>query len=149
MVIVDINKCAGCGVCEQNCPTGAIRVVGGKATVNGSLCNGCGTCVEVCPVGALTLAAEPATVGAVEPEKRESRERTGIPEVIRARPVPAPVPRSSGILPLVGAALAFVGKSLAPRLLSLLAEREASASPGLGTGRGRGRRRRLRRRGRW
>ena len=148
MVIVDITKCAGCGVCEQSCPTGAIRVIGGKANVNPSLCNDCGVCVEACPVEALSLAAEPVAVRVVEPGASEAGEKASLPEVIRARLVPAPVPRSSGILPLVGAALTFVGKSLAPRLLSLLAERRASASAGLGTGGGRGRRRRLRRRGR-
>ncbi len=50
---VDTDKCTGCGICEQNCPTGAIRVVEGKAVINSSLCTGCGNCIRVCPVGAV------------------------------------------------------------------------------------------------
>lgn len=135
MIVVDITKCAGCGVCEQSCPTGAIRVVGDRATVNPSLCNDCGVCVEACPAGALSLAAEPVAAKPVVTMTPETAEETRATEVIRARPVPALASRSSEVLPLVGAALAFVGRSLAPRLLSLLAER--------------GHRRRFRRRGRW
>jgi len=148
MVTVDVTKCAGCGVCEQSCPTGAIRVIEGKATVNPSLCNDCGVCVEACPGEAISRMVEPVAVRVVEPKEVETQKQAPLPEVIRAKPVPAPAPQRTGVLPLLGATLAFVGKTLAPRLLSLLAERGA-ASLGLGTGGGRGRRRRLRRRGRW
>ena len=54
MLIVDSEKCIGCGVCEENCPFGAIAVEDGCAVVNDS-CTLCGACVETCEPGALLL----------------------------------------------------------------------------------------------
>ena len=55
MVIVDLDKCIGCGTCVQDCPLGAIRLKKKKATVNEN-CSHCGACVRVCPEEALSLA---------------------------------------------------------------------------------------------
>jgi electron transfer flavoprotein alpha subunit len=54
MLIVDCDKCIGCGVCEDNCPFGAISVVDGCAVV-GDTCTLCGTCVDECEPEALTI----------------------------------------------------------------------------------------------
>jgi len=54
MLIIDTELCIGCGVCESNCPFGAITVVNGCAVV-GDGCTLCGSCVEGCEVGALKL----------------------------------------------------------------------------------------------
>ncbi len=54
MLIIDEQRCIGCGVCEANCPFGAIAVVDGVAVVNDA-CTLCGTCVEGCEPEALTL----------------------------------------------------------------------------------------------
>lgn len=54
MLIIDTELCIGCGVCESNCPFGAITVVDGCAVV-GDGCTLCGSCVESCEVGALKL----------------------------------------------------------------------------------------------
>ena len=54
-VVVDLEKCTGCGNCEEACPTGAIKVVDGKAKVNEDDCVECGACVSECPTGALSL----------------------------------------------------------------------------------------------
>ncbi|HAM36117.1 MAG TPA: hypothetical protein DEB40_14350 [Elusimicrobia bacterium] len=51
---VDLEKCTGCGVCEEVCPAKAI-VVGDTARVDLVLCTGCGTCIPECPNAALTL----------------------------------------------------------------------------------------------
>ena len=41
--------CIGCKICEKNCPTSAIRVENGLASIDYSLCTGCGVCYEKCP----------------------------------------------------------------------------------------------------
>lgn len=54
MLKVSKELCIGCGICEDNCPFAAIRVVDGLAVV-GDSCTLCGACVESCDVGALNL----------------------------------------------------------------------------------------------
>ena len=56
-LLVDENKCTGCGECEEACPFSAIEVVTEVAQVN-EACNLCGACVDVCPEEALTLEEE-------------------------------------------------------------------------------------------
>jgi len=60
MLLVDIDICIGCGVCEQICTFGAISVQGGHAVV-GDNCTLCGSCVEVCEVEALKIEREDST----------------------------------------------------------------------------------------
>lgn len=52
MIEVDLEKCRGCGVCEKNCPTGAVNVVDRKAVI-GVKCVNCGVCIRVCKSGSL------------------------------------------------------------------------------------------------
>jgi len=54
MLIVDSEKCIGCGVCEENCAFGAITVEDGCAIVNDN-CTLCGSCVETCEPEALFI----------------------------------------------------------------------------------------------
>ncbi len=54
MLKVSKELCIGCGICEDNCPFGAITVVDGLAAV-GDTCTLCGACVESCEVEALKL----------------------------------------------------------------------------------------------
>ena len=57
--VVNIDKCAGCGICAQACPwamialTGPINLKGTKAN-KCTLCKGNPECVQACPSGALT-----------------------------------------------------------------------------------------------
>ena len=54
MLIVDSEKCIGCGVCEEECAFGAITVEDGCAIVNDN-CTLCGSCVETCEPEALFI----------------------------------------------------------------------------------------------
>ncbi|MFY9781253.1 MAG: 4Fe-4S binding protein [Candidatus Baltobacteraceae bacterium] len=46
------NDCAGCGTCEENCPTGAIKR-GSPYRIDPADCLECGSCEAVCPNGAI------------------------------------------------------------------------------------------------
>ncbi|MFZ5918746.1 MAG: 4Fe-4S binding protein [Chloroflexota bacterium] len=55
--IVDEELCAGCRLCEHQCPYGALAIHPWKhvMTVNAALCKGCGACSMACPSGAIQL----------------------------------------------------------------------------------------------
>jgi NAD-dependent dihydropyrimidine dehydrogenase PreA subunit len=116
VITIDIERCTGCGACVEVCPTSALYLVDGKATVDGALCSECEACLAACPSGAITLTAqeEPVAEAAGLPALRQE------PEVIRVRTWPAPVPLRSGALPVVGAALAWAGREILPWLSDLL-----------------------------
>lgn len=47
-VSLDIEKCKGCTACLKRCPTEAIRIRDGHATINSARCIDCGECIRVC-----------------------------------------------------------------------------------------------------
>jgi heterodisulfide reductase subunit A-like polyferredoxin len=51
------ERCSACGLCEENCPFGAISVdpEKGHAEVNAVLCKGCGVCTASCRMNAVDL----------------------------------------------------------------------------------------------
>ncbi|RLB06586.1 MAG: 6-hydroxynicotinate reductase [Deltaproteobacteria bacterium] len=57
-MIVDPEKCTGCGKCVQDCPLDAISIVEKKAVISLELCVNCQACAKVCPQDALTKEAE-------------------------------------------------------------------------------------------
>ena len=52
---VDADTCVACGVCEDRCPVGAIKVAGELAGVDPSKCLGCGACTSTCDSAAVRL----------------------------------------------------------------------------------------------
>ncbi len=54
MVVVNEEKCVGCGVCVSFCPVDAL---GGWGVIklDRDICNDCLDCVEACPVDALGI----------------------------------------------------------------------------------------------
>jgi predicted Fe-Mo cluster-binding NifX family protein/ferredoxin len=54
VAVVDSGKCAGCGICADVCPAGAIEV-NERAVVNVKACTGCAVCVSECPNEAIIL----------------------------------------------------------------------------------------------
>ncbi len=51
-MLVDLEKCNGCGFCVRDCPLGAVRLVKKKAVFEES-CSNCGACIKVCEQEAL------------------------------------------------------------------------------------------------
>jgi Pyruvate/2-oxoacid:ferredoxin oxidoreductase delta subunit len=50
-VVVNIDKCIGCGKCAKICPMAAIQVNDKKAVVDYNRCIGCGVCIIKCEHG--------------------------------------------------------------------------------------------------
>lgn len=128
MMYVQTTLCTGCGTCVEVCPQRAISLMGNVATINQALCDECETCVKVCPEGAILSVTEVAEEKVQVPVARPA------PEPISVRAAsPAPTPAPARVLPAVGAALAFAGRELIPRLgpyLLDLLDRRLSRSPG-------------------
>ncbi|HLA27014.1 MAG TPA: 4Fe-4S binding protein, partial [Syntrophales bacterium] len=55
VVSVDQEKCIDCGVCEEVCNFGAIKVIDGKVKIVKEKCEGCNACVCSCTQEALWL----------------------------------------------------------------------------------------------
>lgn len=58
-VTLDEDKCRGCTNCIKHCPTEAIRVRNGKATIIRERCIDCGECIKVCPYHAKKAVTDP------------------------------------------------------------------------------------------
>ncbi|MBS0011367.1 MAG: 4Fe-4S binding protein [Bacteroidales bacterium] len=62
-IVIDKEKCKGCGVCVTACPTAVIAMspdVNSKGynfaeAVNMDVCTGCTNCSVVCPDGVITV----------------------------------------------------------------------------------------------
>ncbi len=61
MLKIDVDACIGCGICEDTCTFGSIKVEDGIAVVD-ETCTLCGNCVDVCEVGALSIERAEKTV---------------------------------------------------------------------------------------
>lgn len=124
------------------CPTGAIGLVEGVARIDQRECIECEACLSACPETAILSVSEtvPAKKGSTTAVKTDSR-------------VSVDVSRAARVVPWVGAALAFVGREVLPRLATDLVNslvRRDSGSMAEGgsdvSNEGEGRRRRFRRR---
>ena len=57
-IVIDRDRCLGCGACTAACGSGALTLdADGLAAVNDN-CVLCGMCVDACPVGAISLEKE-------------------------------------------------------------------------------------------
>jgi len=87
IILIDEEKCDGCGLCVPNCVEGALRIVDGKAKLVSEIyCDGLGACLGACPQGALTIEKREADAFDEEAVERLMAEMKGAPS-----PEPAPV----------------------------------------------------------
>ena len=54
MIVIDEQRCVGCGTCVADCVSGTIQVHEGKAHIKGP-CFQCGHCVALCPHEAISV----------------------------------------------------------------------------------------------
>ncbi|MBN2146245.1 MAG: 4Fe-4S binding protein [Anaerolineales bacterium] len=114
---VNQELCAGCGVCTDVCPNGAVYLVDQRAVIDESRCTECEACIEACPNGAITAIAEPARS---TPVVLLPAAETQMVPVSTHSVLPEKVAPARGLVPLAGAALAFLGSEVAPRLVDVL-----------------------------
>ncbi len=56
IVLIDEEKCNGCGVCIPSCVEGALQIIDGKARlVSDKYCDGLGACLGKCPLDAISI----------------------------------------------------------------------------------------------
>lgn len=54
-IIIDNEKCVGCGQCVRDCVAGFLEIKDGKAVTHEKGCIACGHCYAVCPAGAVSM----------------------------------------------------------------------------------------------
>ena len=57
MLVVNGDKCVGCGLCVSFCPVEALKAWG-LCRVDADKCNDCLVCLDYCPVDALAVQEE-------------------------------------------------------------------------------------------
>lgn len=61
-LLVNTEKCTGCGACVVICPRGAVSLQGGRAVTDRKICGCCKSCTDCCPVNIRELSGRYYTV---------------------------------------------------------------------------------------
>lgn len=65
--LIDLARCTGCGECVRRCPTQAVALVAGHATiVRPEACSYCEVCESYCPTAAI---GRPFTISFAPPRR--------------------------------------------------------------------------------
>lgn len=114
---VNQELCAGCGACVDVCSVGAIHLVDWRAVIDENLCTGCEACIEACPYGAITV--RPIQEPVISIVKQPAVDACPIPAW--GQPALPETARSEhSLATMAGAALAYMGREAAPRLVDLV-----------------------------
>ena len=110
-VRIDNERCDGCGECIAACRQRALRIVDGIAHIDAARCDGCQACLSACPQGAILLVVDET---ALQPMADDDLTESQPSRLSRLAPT------AKKVAPWVGAALAFVGREVLPRLAQSL-----------------------------
>lgn len=70
-ILINQEKCIGCGNCVKACPVDAVK---GPGKIDREACNACGACAEVCYANAIEIIGEEKTIEQVLAEVEKDRE---------------------------------------------------------------------------
>ena len=124
-VRVNQDRCAGCGICMYECPSGAIQMENGWAVIDHSRCTGCQTCVEVCPNEAIEVVNQQPGAAVMPNQQTNSTLATQETKTVV-------IPHKSDIIqpqaeknrlsiaPVASAAMAYVGREVVPRVIDAM-----------------------------
>jgi len=133
-VQIDQKLCVGCGACAEACSGGAIYFASRHAVIDETLCTQCQACIDICQNGAIIAISETAQSMPVV-AKPIAKTRI-IPSSPHASASETP-PCTRSPAPFAGAALAFLGREVAPRMVNMRTRYHGGSAHHIGNRKGR------------